>query len=168
MEANTIFGKLSDLEKEMFQPTIDILMLLKEGILVFDDELLASRAKDVEKKTLSQRKTGKEGPVSDCVADSADGKLFGMKLRESGKSEHQNMMDLLDRLPKLTHAGQQRTVHTHFDRGYGKLALIIILLTRGFTILTVASTLGSRHPFITQEEVNSKIAAWHNKGKDAR
>jgi len=54
---------------------------------VLDNDLMPRRAKDVEKNTLSHWKTGKEGPVSDCIADSADGKLLGMKIRELGKTE---------------------------------------------------------------------------------
>lgn len=41
--------------------------------------------------------------MSDCVADSSDGKLFGMELRELGKSEQGNMDALIGHLPQLTH-----------------------------------------------------------------
>ena len=43
-----------------------------------DDELLGSKANDVETKVLSNRKLGGEGPVSDCVADSCVNTMLGM------------------------------------------------------------------------------------------
>ena len=53
----------------MFKQSMKLLFNTKNGNFVLDDELVASRAKDVECKTISQRKTGKEGPVSDCIAE---------------------------------------------------------------------------------------------------
>ena len=151
---NTPFAALAGIKKRIFKPSVDTLINKKKGQTTFDDELMASRAKDVEKKTLSNRKTGKEGPVADCVADAADGKLFGMKLREPGKSEHENIDAVMDRMPNLTHVEHSMT--SNFDRGYGKkLAMILAQLIKGYDILTVAAASGSKHCFITREEVNT-------------
>ena len=48
------------------------------GTLVVDDELVASRAGDVESKVLSDKKAGKEGTMADCLADSTICLLLGI------------------------------------------------------------------------------------------
>ena len=52
----------------IFTKSINTLMHICNSHLVIDDELISSRAKDVETKTVSNHKAGKEGPVADCVA----------------------------------------------------------------------------------------------------
>ena len=93
--------KMEILEEKMFQPSVDILMNKKSGELVLDDELIGSRSNDVECKTLSHRKSGKEGPVVDAIADSHVGCLLGMQLRVKGESELDNVMKLFERFPTL-------------------------------------------------------------------
>ena len=56
----------------------------KNGLLVLDDELVSSHATDVELKTVSNHKSGKEGPVSNCISDSQIGTLFAIWLRTKG------------------------------------------------------------------------------------
>jgi hypothetical protein len=62
--------KLSELENVMFQPTLDIVMNRNCGEVVLDDELIGSRARDVNqaRQTHSLRKAGKDGVVADCFA----------------------------------------------------------------------------------------------------
>jgi hypothetical protein len=93
--------KMEILEEKMFQPSVDILMNKKSGELVLDDELIGSRSNDVECKTLIHRKSGKEGPVVDAIADSHVGCLLGMRLRVKGESELDNVMKLFERFPTL-------------------------------------------------------------------
>jgi hypothetical protein len=128
-EVNILFGQLKDLKREIFQPSLETLLNKKNGTIVKDGILVPCRAADVEKKTLSCRKTGKEGPVADCMADSVNGKLFGMKIQELGKYEHENIEELMERMPTLTHV--EHNVDAHFDRGYGKIPNIIVLLAKG-------------------------------------
>ncbi len=67
-------------------------MLQKDnGVLVIDDELISSRANDVNTKTVSERKTGKEGPVVNCISCSFTSVLFGLRLRVKGESQEQNV-----------------------------------------------------------------------------
>ena len=87
-----------------------------------DDELVGSRAQDVEFKTLSQRKAGKEGPVSDCIACSFTHVMYGMRLCIRGEKEIDNVTKLIDTMPKLTHSEHKMGVT--FDRGYGKLKMV--------------------------------------------
>ena len=71
---------LNELEKNIFKRSMLILFNTESGSLVVDDELVASRAKDVECKAFSSRKTGKDGPVADCAADSITCMLLGTRL----------------------------------------------------------------------------------------
>ena len=48
------------------------------------DKLLSSRAGDVEAKSFTNRKAGKDGPISDAMADSMICLLLGMRLRVTG------------------------------------------------------------------------------------
>jgi hypothetical protein len=70
--------KLEELEKLMFQPTLDIIMNRKCGEVVLDDELIGSRACDVNqaRQTHSLRKAGKDGVVADCFACAHTGNMF--------------------------------------------------------------------------------------------
>ena len=61
---------MNSLEVDMYRRSFAILWNSKNGSLVVDDELVSSRARDVESKAFSSRKTGKDGPVADCAADS--------------------------------------------------------------------------------------------------
>ena len=141
---------MKDLEKEMFSRSIDTLLHKDNGVLVIDDELISSRANDVETKTVSQRKTGKEGPVVDCVSCYFTSVLFGLRLRVKGESQEQNIEKLIETLPKLTSIHDKVTLT--FDRGYGKLKFVNTNASKNFDINTIA-TVGSRHPFIPPEEV---------------
>lgn len=56
--------RLNPLEVVFFKMSMKLLFNSKNGSFVIDDELMASKAADVECKTVSTRKTGKEGPVA--------------------------------------------------------------------------------------------------------
>jgi hypothetical protein len=47
---------------------------------VLDDELVSSKAVDIEVKTLSSRKSGKEGSTVDVPCDSIFQLIVGMRL----------------------------------------------------------------------------------------
>ena len=53
----------------------------KNGLLVLDDELVSSHATDVKLKTVSDHKSGKKEPVSECISNSQLRTLFAMQLR---------------------------------------------------------------------------------------
>ena len=90
------------MEVMFFEQAMKFLFNTKDGSFVVDDELVASRAGDVEPKTVSQRKTGKEGPVADCMADSLVGTLLGVRLRVKGESQRDNMKELLGTVSPIT------------------------------------------------------------------
>ncbi len=62
----------------IFEHSARILFDTEHGSGVTDNELFASRAQDLENKAYSDRKTGKDGPVADCIADSLICILLGM------------------------------------------------------------------------------------------
>eukprot|EP00956_Cyclotella_meneghiniana_P032366 scaffold88613_cov67-Cyclotella_meneghiniana.AAC.1 len=138
--------QLEPLEKAMFEPSIDILLNKTSGELVLDDELVGSRASDVECQNHSDRKAGKDGPVADGIADSHLGINYGFRLRLSGESTIQNIQQLLERLPTLT--SETHNVEIKFDRGYGKVTILLTVGIKGYSMRTVACEIGSKHPFI--------------------
>ena len=81
MGRGVMLRELEPLEKVIFTQSIDTLMHRCNAHLVTDDELIGSRAKDAKRKTVSNRKAGKEGPVADCVACSFTSVLYGVRLR---------------------------------------------------------------------------------------
>ena len=113
-KSNTNFKKFREIEHDLFAASVEILLYKKNGTIVIDDELIGCRASDVEKKTLSKRKRGKDGPVADCVACSATGVLYGMRIRARGETEQENVDKLLDTLPTLTHAGDSVDLRCYF------------------------------------------------------
>lgn len=85
-QRKNLLRSLEEIEKAMFNRSASFLFNTKNGVLVVDDELVGSRASDVESKAHSQRKTGVDGPVSDAMADSMICLLLGMRLRVTGTS----------------------------------------------------------------------------------
>ena len=148
-QRNNLLRRLEPIEKMMFEQSRQILMNTKGGELVLDDELLGSRAKDVETKTLSHRKAGKEGPVFDAVACSHTSAVLGVRLRVRGCSELDNITELLSVFPTIRSVHQ--SVGIKFDRGYGKRKTLGIVGEKGYRMSTVVSTVGSGHPFISYE-----------------
>ena len=138
------------LEDLVFKKSVRDLINKENGFLVVDDELISSRAMDVEVKTISNRKTGKEGPVSDCVSCSLLDIMYGMRLRTSSISQKDNVMDLIGNLPVV-----HQNVNVTFDRGYGKRDVIDGITARGFNVTTFAAAMGSRHPFLSENDVNN-------------
>jgi hypothetical protein len=147
--------QLEPLEKVMFEPSIEILLNKKSGELVLDDELVGSRASDVESQNHSERKVRKDGPVADAIANSHLGINYGFRLRLSGESTIENIQKLLNPLPTLKSI--QHDVEIKFDRGYGKVAVLLSVGAKGYSMRTVACEIGSKHPFIkSADAVNFK------------
>lgn len=78
LQQKNLLRGLNNLEKSIFKRSMEILINTDSGSLVIDDELVASRASDVEAKAFSDRKAGKDGTVADCLADSDICMLLGM------------------------------------------------------------------------------------------
>ena len=157
-----LFSKLRNIEKSLFEPSLK-LMNKNGAVITIDDELVASKDRTIERKTVTDRKRGSEGPVYDGAVDACDNKMYAARLRAKGESEVENMEQLMSTLPDVLTSEQ--SVKAKFDRGYGKLTMIELTATKGYGILTVAAAAGSKHCFLTQEEVDTKVAELRRKGK---
>ncbi|KAG7344797.1 hypothetical protein IV203_029336 [Nitzschia inconspicua] len=153
MQQGALLRKMKEIEVALFARSVDVLLHIESGFIVLDDELIASRAADVESKVVSNRKRGKEGPVADCVACSMLSTCLGMRLRV--KNDSSNVARLLDSLCIPTNA--KCGIELAFDRGYGKLPAVLAAAERNLDVITIAGTLGSRHPFNTVEEWNAAV-----------
>jgi hypothetical protein len=85
----------------MFERSIHYFFDRDYGCYVFDDELLASKAVDVELRTLSDRKAGGEGPTVDCLCDAFLQVVLGMRLRTTADTQQGNLEKLMDRFPQV-------------------------------------------------------------------
>lgn len=150
MKRGSMLRNLEPLEKEMFSRSVKTLLNCDNGSLVIDDELKSSRAGDVEQRTVLERKSGKAGPVSDCIAFSFTSVLFGLRLRVKGESQKANVHALIDMLPSITTSEEK--IRLIFDQGYGKMDFIEENARKRYNISTIATTVGSRHPFVTKRE----------------
>ena len=110
------------MEKEFVTKLVETLLCRSDGNLVIDDELIGSRAKDVESKALSHRKVVKEGPATDAIACSCTSVFFGMQLCVPGEKLEDNAHDLIDTIPQIT--SDDKKIRLTFDQGYGTMRFI--------------------------------------------
>ena len=68
MKRGKMLHRLEPLENEVLTRSVEMLLNRNNGTLVIDNKLISSRDGDVEQKTVSEQKSGKEGPFSDCIA----------------------------------------------------------------------------------------------------
>ncbi|KAG7337866.1 hypothetical protein IV203_025941 [Nitzschia inconspicua] len=61
------------------------------------------------------------------------------------------------------HHASGNDLEVAFDRGYGKLSSVEAIASRNLHVVTVAGTLGSRHPFNTPDEWISTLNKWKTK-----
>jgi hypothetical protein len=132
MQHSNLLRNMNALEVSVFERSVTHLLNKNNGMLVIDDELTSSRASDVETKTISNRKAGKEGLVADCVSCSVTNTLHGARLRVKGESQSDNVEQLIKTSPN-----PQRKQRCTFDRGYGKmphLQLKLVLAIHSFQL----------------------------------
>ena len=67
-EAKSVSKSLHSISDQILQPSIKLLLNTILGLIAIDDEMIGSRAKDVECKIISHRKKGKEGQIADSLA----------------------------------------------------------------------------------------------------
>ena len=93
--------QIHPIEQLFFERTISVMLNKKNGLLVLDDELVSSHATDVKLKTISNHKSGKKGPVSDCISNSQIRSLFAMRLRTRGVSCEENCKKVRQRVSSV-------------------------------------------------------------------
>jgi len=145
------------LEKKIFERTIEFFFDLRSSCLVLDDELISSKGEDIESKLLSDRKAGKEGPATDVISDSFFQILFGMRLRTIGESQLVKVENLLGTMPAIgaDYRSSMNGPIIAFDRGYGKVSFISLLVRRNYKVITIANSVGSEHPFVGQSVIDA-------------
>jgi hypothetical protein len=106
----------------------------------------------VESKLLSDRKSGKEGPATDVISDGFFQIILGMRLRTFGESQLVNVANLLDTMPAIgvDFRASMNGPIIAFDRGYGKVSFINLLMERNYKVITIANAVGSEHPLLVQ------------------
>jgi hypothetical protein len=92
---------MHSLEKKVFERLVDLFLDSGYRGYVLDDELIASKAEDVELKILSTRKSGGEGPTCDCICDSYFQFVLAMRVQSTGDSQMYNVGKLLHTLPPI-------------------------------------------------------------------
>ncbi len=128
--------------------------------MVLDDELISSKASDVENKLVTGHKSGGGEPCCDVLCDSFFQFMLEIRIHMIVDSQIDNMEKLLDNLPPVdnnesSHGGPIIAC----DRGYGKKKVIERFAKRNFKVNTIANALGSEHPIIA----SSKLDAYREK-----
>jgi hypothetical protein len=84
--------------------------------------------------------------------------IVGMGLHTSSENQEKNIQKLLSLLLKTSHdySSPSAPIVT-FDKGYGKMSLILPFLERQFKIITVCAAVGSGHPFVSQLDIKAHI-----------
>ena len=162
MEQGNKLCNLDVLERAMFKNSVSSLLNMKNGSVTVDDELISSRASDVETKTLSNHRTGGEGPVVDAISCAQSSVMYGMRLRVKGESQEANVSSLLEGIPRIT--TPEKHLQVSFDCGYGKMSFVDQVTRRGYSIWTTAAAIGSCHPFIAEQDIESKKKTWASQG----
>ena len=101
------------------------------------------------------RKLDKEGTVSDFITCFFTNVLFGLILRVKGETQEKNTEELIGTLPPI--AIQHNKIMLAFDHGYGKMTFVESMSENKIDISTIATIVGSLHPFITVAESNKCI-----------
>jgi hypothetical protein len=145
------------LEKRIFERTVEFFFDPETSTAVIDDELTASKGEDVETKIVTERKAGKEGPVTDVVTDCYFQVILGIRLRTVGESQMVNVQKLLVTLSAVgaDYRAADSGPIVACDRGYGKLSFINMLKELNFKVITIANNLGSEHPFVGQSAIDA-------------
>jgi hypothetical protein len=116
---------MHNLEKKMFERSVEFFFDSRYGGYVLDDELISSIASDIEHKVVSDRKSGGEGPTCDCFCDSYAQLMLGMRVRSSRDMQLFNVEKLLNTLPTVApNTASAFGLILACDHGYGKKSMV--------------------------------------------
>jgi hypothetical protein len=125
---------------------------------VLDDEMIGSKALDVETKIVSDCKAVGEGPTCDCICDSFFQFVLGIRIKTVADSQLVNVEKLLDYLPPVDENVQSMLgPFIACDRGYGKKSIMSLLASKNYKVITIASKIGSENPIVGSSAVESYI-----------
>eukprot|EP00515_Schizochytrium_aggregatum_P005539 CAMPEP_0202046726 /NCGR_PEP_ID=MMETSP0963-20130614/1476_1 /ASSEMBLY_ACC=CAM_ASM_000494 /TAXON_ID=4773 /ORGANISM="Schizochytrium aggregatum, Strain ATCC28209" /LENGTH=1146 /DNA_ID=CAMNT_0048611395 /DNA_START=175 /DNA_END=3614 /DNA_ORIENTATION=+ len=122
------------------------IMAFNDLALTIDDELIGSRAGDVQSKTIAHRKAGKEGLKNDAIAESTSRVLLAVKHRERIDYSQDVVVESI--LSEVCEAYGNRggsNIVVCADRGYSKPRLWGLLLDRRIRFHMIADC--AAHPF---------------------
>ncbi len=68
-DQRNLLGQMHPLEKMVFERSLHYFFDPDYSSLAYDDEMLGSKASDVEVRSLSDRKAAGEGSIIDCICD---------------------------------------------------------------------------------------------------
>eukprot|EP00984_Skeletonema_dohrnii_P027846 scaffold17539_cov76-Skeletonema_dohrnii-CCMP3373.AAC.1 len=160
IQRKNMLRNLNPIEVQMFNTSANLLFNKKDGRIVVDDELVSSRAKDVETKTISDKKAGNEGTIADQVSDSNVGFLLGSRLRVSGEPQKDNVSKLMKTLPIITQRSDCPGIG--FDRGYTKEVEVVRPPIDQYEVIAICNT-ASRSPFVFKEDADEVEKSWRDK-----
>jgi hypothetical protein len=149
-------GPNAHIREKNFERSVELFFDVRYGGYVLDDELIASKAGDVEHKIISDRKSGGEGPTCDCICDSYFQFVLAMRVRSTGDSQIYNVEKLLDMLQPVDNNELSKLGPIlACDRGYGKKSAVELFASKNYKVIAIANAMGSEHPFVGSSTVNA-------------
>jgi hypothetical protein len=146
------------LEKKIFEHSIEFFFDSSYSCLVLDDEMIGSKALNVETKIVSDCKAAGEGPTCDCICDSLFQFVLGVCIKTVANSQIVNVEKLLDYLPAVDKNVQSMLgPFIACNRGYGKKFIMSLLASKNYKVITIASKIGSEHPIVGSSAVEFYI-----------
>jgi hypothetical protein len=113
------------LEKKILKRSVEFFFDSSYSCLVLDNEMIGSKAADVETKPVSDGNTAREGPTYDCLYNTFFQLVLGICIKTVADSQLMNIGKLLDYLPTIddnTHSMLGPLVS--FNGGYGKKSIL--------------------------------------------
>eukprot|EP00474_Spongospora_subterranea_P007755 CRZ08213.1 hypothetical protein [Spongospora subterranea] len=146
---------LTAFEKVSFSVSNSIFVVPNHTTATLDDDLYGTRASDNQVKTISNRKSDKEGHCADVIADALFRITLGIRFRRRGEFQVRNVDRQLNYI--LDACGEQSLngfVMTA-DRGYGSMSLLKAMLSHGIRcIFIMPEHLKKCHPFVGKSFLN--------------
>jgi hypothetical protein len=129
-QQNTL-DNLHLLEKKVYERLIEFFFDSTYSCIALDDEMIGSKAMDVETKLVSNTKSVGEGPTCDCLCDTFFHFVLRMQIKTVSDSQLKNVEKLLDYLPTIDeNTNSMLGPLLAYDQGYGKKLILGLLASR--------------------------------------
>lgn len=162
-----ILRKMEGLERKLFEPSMKFMLNQKSGLLVVNNEQLSWRNKKdddyyyYDEDSNDYEAGAKNRPSCDYISDALTGVRLGMRIRIGSEYPLENVEGLLNVLPDITTNSSENQIRVCLDEEYGMMPFLAKnLCERNYNVTTRACPLYSRHPFVTNEEVEHLQAEW--------
>jgi hypothetical protein len=132
-------AKMRDFENSIYEKS-RIVAITRSMCAVIDDELVSSRSKELQSKSISNRKAGKEGGKNDAIADSFLRTFLMVKHQERvDYNQGRTVAELLDVIQQVLQGSPQGLWLTA-DRGYSCLEMWLNIAKRDMAFLMICNT----------------------------